>query len=54
MTDAEFDKFLEELSVVLADIAISPEFAWKHYNKVIFDLHNKKNLMRKDEKNGEH
>ena len=42
MTEIQFDKFLEELNVVIADIgAGQPKTAWKHYNDTIYDIHRK-------------
>ena len=49
MTDAQFDKFLEELNVVIMDIGAGvPKVAWKHYNDTIYDIHNKVNHITKD------
>lgn len=54
MTDKQFDKFLEELNVVISDISAGmPQVAWKHYNDTIFDIHNKINHMTKDKLKGE-
>lgn len=47
ITEKEFNKFLEELNVVFADISVDPKFAWEHYNKTIFDLKNKHNMLNK-------
>jgi len=49
MTDKQFDKFLEELNVVIADIGAGvPKVAWSHYNEKIYDIHNKINHITKD------
>lgn len=49
MTDKQFDKFLEELNVVIADIGAGvPKVAWSHYNENIYDIHNKINHITKD------
>lgn len=49
MTDEQFDKFLEELNVVIADIGAGlPKIAWKHYNDTIYDIHKKVNHITKD------
>lgn len=47
ITRKEFEAFLEELSVVLADFGISPRFAWEHYNRKIYKIKDKENLIRK-------
>ena len=54
MTDAQFDKFLEELNIVIMDIGAGvPKVAWKHYNECIYDIHNKINHITKNKGKGE-
>ncbi len=49
MTDKQFDKFLEELNVVIMDIGAGvPKVAWKRFNDRIYDIHNKINHITKD------
>lgn len=53
MTEKQFDKFLEELNVVIADIGAGvPKVAWKHYNDKIYDIHKKINHITKDKGKG--
>ena len=48
MTDKQFDKFLEELNVVIMDIGAGvPKVAWKRFNDRIYDIHNKINHITK-------
>lgn len=53
MTDKQFDKFLEELNVVISDIGAGvPQAAWKHYNEKIYDIHKKVNHITEDKGKG--
>lgn len=40
MTEEQFNKFLEELNVVIMDIGAGvPKIAWQRFNDRIYDIH---------------
>lgn len=49
ITEKDFKAFLEELSVVIADIGAGhSKEAWKHYNDFIFDIKTKTIKLKGD------
>jgi hypothetical protein len=57
MTEEQFNKFLEELNVVIMDIGAGvPKIAWQRFNDRIYDIHKGINHITentgKDKNNG--